>query len=85
MGFGTHLGWAFGLFLAGAFENILGWRFGFYLTAGTTMLIACINAWKLPADPIREPVTWNAFKRTVDWTGVLLSSACLGMFSYIFA
>lgn len=88
LGFGSHLGWAFGMLCAGVFEtgsNPPGWRVGFYLTAGATILISIVNAWKLPKDPIRERVTWNAFRLGVDWVGVILSSSCLGLLSYVFA
>lgn len=85
LGLVQPLGWSFGLFFGGIFEETsLGWRFGFYLCAGGAMLLACINCWMLPKDPKRD-FTWRKLGRGIDWVGVILSSGCLGIFSYEFA
>lgn len=86
LGLSQPLGWSVGLFLGGIFESTpLGWRLGFYLCAGATLLLSAINFWALPRDREREPLTFGNIAGRIDWIGVLLSSSCLGMFSYVFA
>jgi MFS family permease len=86
LGLSQPLGWSVGLFLGGVFESTpLGWRLGFYFCAGLTILLSGINCWTLPRDGAREPATLAKLAYGIDWIGVLLSSTCLGMLSYVFA
>jgi predicted MFS family arabinose efflux permease len=86
LGLGQPLGWSVGLIIGGVCEGTpLGWRFAFYMTAALAMLLGCANAWKLPEDRKREPFILEDFLRSVDWIGLLISSSCLGAFSYVFA
>jgi MFS family permease len=86
LGLVQPLGWSVGLFLGGFLdETSLGWRFGFYLCAGGCIILACINCWMLPKDLKREPFSWMKLRRGIDWVGIILSSACLGILSYVLA
>jgi MFS family permease len=86
LGLGQPLGFSGGLVLGGLFQaTSLGWRFGYYLCAGTALLLAVLNLFKLPKDAERGPISWRKLHSEVDWIGIFLSSACLGIISYVFA
>ncbi|CAG8397601.1 unnamed protein product [Penicillium salamii] len=86
LGLGQPLGFSMGLVLGGLFQgSSLGWRFGYYLCAGISMVLTLVNFFKLPKDAVREPVSWRRLRSEIDWIGILLSSSCLGIISYVFA
>lgn len=86
LGGGQPLGWSVGLFLGGFLESgSLGWRFGYYVCAGATCLLSTVNCWTLPRDQQKTRLSWSRFGQRIDWVGVMLSSACLAMLSYVFA
>lgn len=86
LGLGQPLGFSMGLVLGGLFQgSSLGWRFGYYLCAGISMVLTVVNFFKLPKDTPREPVSWRRLRSEIDWVGILLSSSCLGIISYVFA
>ncbi|KAJ5747005.1 uncharacterized protein N7511_008701 [Penicillium nucicola] len=86
LGLGQPLGFSGGLVLGGIFQaTSLGWRFGYYLCAGTTLVLAILNSFKLPKDSERGPISWRTLRSEIDWIGICLSSACLGIISYVFA
>ncbi|RAH75713.1 aminotriazole resistance protein [Aspergillus aculeatinus CBS 121060] len=86
LGLGQPLGFAVGLVFGGLFQgSSLGWRFGFYLCAGVTGTLMVINYFKLPHDAAREPITLRRLRAEIDWIGIVLSSSCLGIISYVFA
>ncbi|KAJ5241459.1 uncharacterized protein N7469_003050 [Penicillium citrinum] len=87
LGLGQPLGFSVGLVLGGIFQAsaTLGWRFGYYLCAGASFLLMAVNYFKLPKDKLREPVTIRRLQTEIDWIGILLSSACLGIISYVFS
>ncbi|KAJ5179266.1 major facilitator superfamily domain-containing protein [Penicillium capsulatum] len=86
LGLGQPFGFSVGLVLGGIFQSsTLGWRFGYYLCAGATFILAAVNFFKLPNDKPREPFTLTRLRTEIDWIGVLLSSSCLGIISYVFA
>lgn len=49
------------------------------------MALAVVNFFKLPKDAERGPFSLRRLGREIDWVGVLLSSSCLGIISYVFA
>lgn len=86
LGLGQPFGFSVGLVLGGIFQSSsLGWRFGYYLCAGATFVLAVVNFFKLPRDQPREPFTFRRLRSEIDWIGILLSSSCLGIISYVFA
>lgn len=86
LGLGQPFGFSVGLVLGGVFQSsTLGWRFGYYLCAGVTFILAAVNFFKLPKDRPREPFTFHRLRTEIDWIGILLSSSCLGIISYVFA
>ncbi|KAJ5728191.1 hypothetical protein N7493_004521 [Penicillium malachiteum] len=86
LGLGQPLGFSVGLVLGGIFQDsTLGWRFGYYLCAGATFLLTIVNYFKLPTDRPRECFSFSRLRTEIDWVGIVLSSACLGIISYVFS
>ena len=86
LGFGQPLGFAFGLVLGGVVQRgPAGWRTGFYLTAGITAVLFVANIWCLPSDKPRHQMKWFSVVQGIDWVGAAISSAALGILSYVFA
>ncbi|KAJ5722704.1 hypothetical protein N7488_000739 [Penicillium malachiteum] len=86
LGLGQPLGFSVGLVLGGIFQDSsLGWRFGYYLCAGATFLLTIVNYFKLPTDRPRECFFFSRLRTEIDWVGIVLSSVCLGIISYVFS
>jgi Major Facilitator Superfamily len=87
LGLGQPLGFSLGLVLGGVFETLYGgWRSGFYLSGLTIIIITIMNLWLLPKNRFREKkLSFRGLRSEIDWLGVLISSACLGILSYIMA
>lgn len=86
LGLGQPLGFSVGLVFGGLFQgSTLGWRFGYYLCAGASFLLMAVIYFKLPNDRPREPITFHRLQTEIDWIGIILSSACLGIISYVFS
>ncbi|OJJ94817.1 hypothetical protein ASPACDRAFT_1883880 [Aspergillus aculeatus ATCC 16872] len=84
MGKPRNIGFAF-LGLGQPLGFAVGLVFGFYLCAGVTGTLMVINYFELPRDAAREPITLRRLRAEIDWIGIILSSSCLGIFSYVFA
>lgn len=87
LGLGQPFGFSVGLVFGGLFQSSssLGWRFGYYLCAGVTAILTIVNFFQLPQDKPREPFTLRRLRTEIDWVGIVLSSSCLGIVSYVFA
>jgi MFS family permease len=86
LGLGQPLGFSVGLVFGGLFQDSsLGWRFGYYLCAGATAVLTIMLYFKLPIDKPREAFTLRRLRDEIDWIGIVLSSSCLGLISYVFA
>jgi MFS family permease len=86
LGLGQPLGFSLGLVLGGVFETLYGgWRSGFYLSGLIIIIITITNLWLLPKDRFRKKLSLRRLRSEIDWLGVLISSACLGILSYIMA
>ncbi|KAJ6121051.1 hypothetical protein N7523_005331 [Penicillium sp. IBT 18751x] len=86
LGLGQPLGFSIGLVFGGLFQDSsLGWRFGYYLCAGVTAVLTLILYFKLPVDKPRDAFTLRRLRDEIDWVGIILSSSCLGLISYVFA
>jgi MFS family permease len=85
-GLAQPLGWSIGLIVGGVCEDTsMGWRFGFYISAGIAIILGFLALWILPEDSNRPALSVKKLARSVDWIGVLISSASLGGLSYVFA
>lgn len=86
LGLAQPLGFSIGLVLEGLIENQpRGWRAGFWACAGATAVLALINCWVLPRDRKKAEWSWVRVAKGIDWMGMMLSSVCLGILSYICA
>lgn len=86
LGLGQPFGFSLGLVSGGLFQDSpLGWRFGYYLCTGITFILTAVNFFKLPADKPRGRFTFHRLRTEIDWIGILLSSSCLGLISYVFS
>ncbi|KAL5352728.1 hypothetical protein ACLOAV_002676 [Pseudogymnoascus australis] len=81
----TVVGQSIGLVLGSVVDySPAGWRFGFYLCGAATIVLAISNCFVLPSGMSNPEFSWARLVHDVDWIGVLISSASLGFFSYIF-
>lgn len=79
------MGQSIGLVLGSVVDySPAGWRFGFYLCGAATIVLAISNCFVLPSGMSNPEFSWARLVHDVDWIGVLISSASLGFFSYIF-
>lgn len=85
LGLGQPLGFLLGLVLGGVFEELYGgWRSGFYLSGMIIILVTITNFGLLPKDRFKgKKFSVQRFSSEIDWLGVLISSASLGILSYI--
>lgn len=85
LGLGQPLGFSLGLVLGGVFEELYGgWRSGFYLSGLIIIFITITNLWLLPKDRLKgKKFSLRRLRFEIDWLGGLISSACLGILSYI--
>jgi MFS family permease len=95
MGVAQPLGFSAGMVLEGALEETLGsWRVGYYICAGVLGVLVVANWYNLrrgarpPAPPKQQQFgqrrvrVWSSLASSIDWTGVAISSAGLGLVSY---
>ena len=85
-GMGHPLGYALGLVLGGIFTDTIGWRWAYYMMAIINACISVASVWALPV--VR--VATDRSRRTrlvndIDWIGVVIISAALGMLLYVLA
>lgn len=87
LGAGQPVGFSVGLVLGGVFVQSIGWRYGYYIGAVLIFLIFVISIFGIPADPASQSQSFSAILKRlrleIDWTGCLLISSSLGMFSYV--
>ncbi|KAK0623876.1 major facilitator superfamily domain-containing protein [Immersiella caudata] len=96
MGVAQPLGFSAGMVLEGALEETLGsWRVGYYVCAGVLGVLVVANWYNLrrgtslnrPGKDTRMhgkkvQVWWRSLASGIDWTGLAISSAGLGLVSY---
>ena len=87
LGAGQPLGYSIGLVLGGIFVQEISWRYGYYIGAILTFIIFIISIFGIPADRVTESQSSSALrqrlKTDIDWTGCLMLSSSLGIFSYV--
>jgi len=85
MGGGQPIGFSIGLTLGGVLVDGPGWRVCFYIGAAINTVVLFIAAWGLPRTKQQNSISWQRLKHEVDWTGAVILSTSLGMFSYVLA
>ena len=86
LGFGVPLGYAIGLILGGLFQSTsIGWPLGFYVCAALMFILFFLNLGILPQGTSPTAFRYVRLWNEIDWIGLLISSTCLGLFSYILA
>ena len=83
VGLAQPLGFALGLVLGGVIVDTIGWRAGWYMCAGAVMLCLVVGIWTIPADLTTQPPSLERLKTDIDWTGAIIATACLALFSYV--
>lgn len=85
-GMGQPLGYALGLVLGGIFTDTIGWRWAYYMMAIINAFISVASIWSLPAVEMATDRTRRSrLAHDIDWVGVLIISAALGMLLYVLA
>lgn len=87
-GVGQPLGYALGLILGGVLTDTIGWRWGFYITAAVDGILFLASIFILPSDPDSKKLlkqSWHRLARDIDWVGVTILAASLGLLSYVLA
>ncbi|KAK2802524.1 hypothetical protein FQN50_007330 [Emmonsiellopsis sp. PD_5] len=86
LGAAQPVGFSVGVALGGVFVDTIGWRYGYYIFAAINVLVLLVAIWGIPRDARKTgPMSWKRLGSEIDWVGVFLISASLGMFSYSFA
>lgn len=86
-GMGHPLGYALGLVLGGIFTDTIGWRWAYYMMAIINAIISVASIWSLPQVQVAntERSRRTRLMHDIDWIGVLVISAALGMLLYVLA
>lgn len=85
LGLSMPLGFSFGLVLGGVMVDTIGWRVGFYIPGVLTTVLALLGLWSLPKQDSERHWTFAQLWTDIDWTGAVLASSCLALFSYVLA
>jgi MFS family permease len=89
LGAGQPTGYSIGLFLGGFFVDTIGWRYGWYMSAVVAFVVFAVGFFALPKnsgrDKARQEFSWRRLIDEIDWVGIVLASACLGILSYVLA
>ena len=59
----------------------LGFALG--LVLGGVMLCLVVGIWTIPADSTTQSPSLERLKKDIDWTGAVIATACLALFSYV--
>lgn len=85
-GMGSPLGYALGLVLGGIFTDTIGWRWAYYMMAIINACLSVASIWSLPAVKVATEKTRRyRLAHEIDWVGVVIISAALGMLLYVLA
>lgn len=87
-GMGQPLGYALGLILGGVLTDTIGWRWGFYITAMVDAVLFLASIFVLPPDAESKRLSrasWHRLIQDIDWVGVGILAASLGLLSYVLA
>jgi MFS family permease len=83
LGFSQPIGFSTGLLLEGVILDTIGWRFSFYLCGGLSLVVFAVGVWALPRDVMPIVPYLDRLKMEIDWAGLLMTSTCLALFSYV--
>jgi MFS family permease len=81
LGGSQPVGFSVGLLLGGLLPN---WRWGFYLASIISGIIFALAFWALPLGQQKRPDLWAHLKYQIDWIGIAIGSASVGLLSYAF-
>lgn len=82
LGGSTSVGFSVGLLLGGL-SNAIGWRWGFYFTSIVSGSTFALAFWALPQREQTSDLRAH-LKNRIDWIGVVIGSASVGLLSYAF-
>ncbi|KAI1821010.1 MFS general substrate transporter [Xylaria intraflava] len=85
LGAAQPMGFLVGLIIGGILTDLVSWRLGFYIVAGINAFVFVVSLLCVPNDAPRTGSILQRFREQVDWVGVLLISAALGILSYVLA
>jgi MFS family permease len=83
LGGSQPVGFSVGLLLGGL-SNKIGWRWGFYLASIVSGGIFALAFWALPQREQKRSDLWAHLKHGIDWIGIVIGSASVGLLSYAF-
>lgn len=84
LGGSQPVGFAVGLLLGGLLSNAIGWRWGFYIASIVSGCVLALAFWALPPRKQNRADIWAHLKHGIDWIGILIGSASVGLLSYAF-
>jgi MFS family permease len=81
LGGSQPFGFSVGLLLGGLLPD---WRWGFYFAAIVSGVIFALAFWALPHRKRNRSDIWAYLRNEIDWVGIAIGSACVGLLSYAF-
>lgn len=81
LGGSQPVGFSVGLLLGGVLPD---WRWGFYLASIVNGIVFALAFWVLPEKQEKNSNLWAHLKHEIDWVGIAIGSASVGLFSYAF-
>ncbi|KAH8695879.1 integral membrane protein [Phaeosphaeriaceae sp. PMI808] len=84
LGGSQPVGFSIGLLLGGLLSNAIGWRWGFYIASIVSGGIFALAFWALPQREQKGSDLWAYLKHGIDWVGIVIGSASVGLLSYAF-
>jgi MFS family permease len=84
LGLSMPLGFSVGLVLGGILVDTIGWRVGYYTTGGF-MLLQAVAGFKILPRGTQSRNIMSKLWNEIDWSGAMIASTGLAMFSYVLA
>ncbi|UPX15683.1 uncharacterized protein EKO05_0006124 [Ascochyta rabiei] len=81
LGGSQPVGFSVGLLLGGLLPD---WRWGFHIAAIISGIVFVLAFWALPLRNQKRSDLWTHLKHKVDWVGIIIGSASVGLLSYAF-
>ncbi|KAF2844367.1 integral membrane protein [Plenodomus tracheiphilus IPT5] len=85
LGGSQPVGFAVGLLLGGLLSDAIGWRWGFYIASIVSGVVFALAFWAIPPQKKQKRSELLAhLKHEIDWIGIVIGSASVGLLSYAF-